>query len=89
MADEQVSQEEANYRAGQRGGPHCGICQYYGDHSCTEVAGDISPYGLSNIFAYEKNPWAQGAPPQPSAPADEDSDATGNVQIGNRTYPAE
>ena len=54
-----ITQAEANYR---KGSPVecCGICAYYqGYHRCSQVMGNISPYGLSNVFRAESNPFGK------------------------------
>jgi hypothetical protein len=51
------TQGEANYG---RGDPidHCGICRYYqGSHRCSQVMGYISPFGISDVYAPDKNPF--------------------------------
>jgi hypothetical protein len=51
------TQAEANYRGGNPTS-HCGVCVYYqGHHRCSKVSGDISPYGLCDIFEADKNPF--------------------------------
>jgi len=53
------TQAEANYG---RGDPvsHCGICAYYRGHgACSQVMGRISPYGLSDVFQAEPNPFGK------------------------------
>jgi hypothetical protein len=58
MAKKQT-QAEADYG---RGDPvnHCGICVHYmGYHRCTKVMGDISPYGLSNMYQAERTPFGR------------------------------
>jgi hypothetical protein len=53
------TQAEANYG---RGDPidHCGICRYYqGHHRCSQVMGDISPYGISDIYRRDNNPFGK------------------------------
>jgi hypothetical protein len=58
MAKKQ-SQGEANYG---RGDPvnHCGICIYYqGHHRCSKVLGDISPYGISDVYQADTNPFGK------------------------------
>jgi hypothetical protein len=57
------TQAEANYR---RGDPvnHCGICIYYqGHHRCSQVMGIISPYGLSDVYKAENNPFGKTLAP--------------------------
>jgi hypothetical protein len=59
-----VTQAEAGYG---RGNPidHCGICHYYqGSHRCMKVMGNISPFGLSNVYARENNPFGATLAPQ-------------------------
>jgi len=56
-------QADVNYR---RGNPidHCGICKYYqGMHRCARVQGDISPYGISDVYLREKNPFGSTLAP--------------------------
>ena len=50
------TQAEASYR---RGDPidHCGVCRYYMGHRCSQVMGAISPYGISDVYSREKNPF--------------------------------
>jgi len=51
------TQAEARYR---RGDPisHCGICVHYqGHHRCSQVMGDVSPYGVSDAYKFEINPF--------------------------------
>lgn len=58
-----MNQAEARYR---RGTPinHCGICIYYqGGHRCSKVEGDITPYGISDVFMAEKNPFGSTLAP--------------------------
>jgi hypothetical protein len=58
------TQAEARYR---RGNPmdHCGICAYYRGHGvCSQVMGRISPFGLSDIFQSENNPFGKTLAPQ-------------------------
>jgi len=50
---------EANYR---RGDPidHCGICRFYqGEGRCSRVMGNISPYGISDIYNRLLNPFGK------------------------------
>jgi hypothetical protein len=57
------TQKEANYR---RGDPvnHCGICKFYqGHHRCSKVLGDITPYGLSDLYAPDTNPFGKTLAP--------------------------
>jgi hypothetical protein len=57
------TQAEANYR---KGNPieHCGICRYYrGLHRCSLVMGDISPFGLSDVFRAEPSPFPKTLTP--------------------------
>jgi hypothetical protein len=57
------TQAEANYR---RGNPinHCGVCRYYqGYHRCSQVMGNISPYGLSDVYVRELNPFGKTLSP--------------------------
>jgi hypothetical protein len=54
-----ITRAEANYR---KGSPVecCGICAFYQGHNrCSQVMGDISPYGLSDVFRAEGNPFGR------------------------------
>jgi len=55
------SQQEANYREGnpQRS---CGLCGYFDSkgHSCDVVEGDISPFGYSDRYQRQDNPFREG-----------------------------
>ena len=61
-----MKQAEANYR---RGTPinHCGICVFYQGHRCSKVEGAISPYGLSDVYRPEKNPFGGTLSPNEKA----------------------
>ena len=53
------TQAEANYG---KGSPveNCGICVFYqGFHRCSQVMGNISPYGISDIYKAEHNPFGK------------------------------
>jgi len=53
------TQAEANYG---KGSPveNCGICVFYqGQHRCSQVMGNISPYGLSDLYKAERNPFGR------------------------------
>jgi hypothetical protein len=56
-----MSQQEANYREGnpQRS---CGLCGHFDSkgHSCDVVDGEISPFGFSNLFLRQDNPFREG-----------------------------
>src|SRR6476646_3027264 len=56
-----MSQQEANYREGnpQRS---CGLCGHFDSkgHSCDVVEGDISPFGFSNLYLRQDNPFRTG-----------------------------
>lgn len=57
------TQAEAGYR---RGDPvaHCGVCVFYlGHHRCSQVMGDITPYGFSDVFKPEVNPFGKTLAP--------------------------
>lgn len=59
-----MTQAEANYR---RGDPinSCGVCRFYqGHHRCSQVMGVISPYGLSDPYRPEQNPFGKTLSPQ-------------------------
>ena len=55
------SQQEANYREGnpQRS---CGLCGHFDSkgHSCDVVEGDISPFGYSDLYLRQDNPFREG-----------------------------
>jgi hypothetical protein len=55
------TQEQANYREGnpQRS---CGLCGHFDSkgHSCDVVEGDISPFGFSNLYLRQDNPFRTG-----------------------------
>ena len=54
-----LTQREANYRKGSPVG-NCGICAFYqGHHHCSKVMGTISPYGISDVFRSEPNPFGK------------------------------
>jgi hypothetical protein len=56
-----MSQEEANYREGnpQRS---CGLCGHFDSkgHSCDVVEGEISPFGFSDSYLRQDNPFREG-----------------------------
>jgi hypothetical protein len=56
-----ASQQEANYREGnpQRS---CGLCGHFDSkgHSCDVVEGDISPFGYSDRYLRQDNPFRAG-----------------------------
>jgi hypothetical protein len=94
-AQKKASQQEANYREGnpQRS---CGLCGHFDSkgHSCDVVEGDISPFGYSDLYLRQDNPFRTGekeafkggtkvaviAPAAPMLPPG------GLLQIGNRRY---
>ena len=93
-----LSQEEANYR---RGLPtkHCGVCLYYegeDTQSCSKVDGPISGFGISDVFAMQKNPFGSTIGPKEAAMIDSmmtsGPDQSAHVagpaptMIGNRRY---
>jgi hypothetical protein len=99
-----VSQQQANYRMGnpQRS---CGLCQNFtgsagsDPYQCTKVAGDISPYGYSDEYTRQDNPFIAGfqegfdagaesetPSEQPTAGDVQDAPMQPGVQIGNRRY---
>jgi hypothetical protein len=54
-----LTQAEANYTHGD---PitNCGICSFYQGaitKRCTQVMGDISPFGVSDVFKVAPNPF--------------------------------
>jgi hypothetical protein len=55
------SQQEANYREGnpQRS---CGLCGHFDSkaHACDVVEGDISPFGYSDLYLRQDNPFREG-----------------------------
>ena len=55
------SQQEADYREGnpQRS---CGLCGHFDSkgHSCDVVEGDISPFGFSDRYLRQDNPFREG-----------------------------
>ena len=55
------SQQEANYREGnpQRS---CGLCGHFDSKgkSCDVVEGDISPFGFSDLYLRQDNPFRVG-----------------------------
>jgi hypothetical protein len=58
---QKMSQQEANYREGnpQRS---CGLCGHFDSkgHSCDEVEGEISPFGFSDSYLQQDNPFREG-----------------------------
>ena len=89
------SQQEANYREGnpQRS---CGLCGHFDSkgHSCDVVEGDISPFGFSDRYLRQDNPFRIGekegfkggtkvaviSPVATAAPP------SGLLQIGRKSY---
>ena len=55
------TQQAANYREGnpQRS---CGLCGHFDSkgHSCDVVDGDISPFGFSDLYLRQDNPFREG-----------------------------
>ena len=101
-AQGKLSQEDAHYR---RGTPlkHCGVCMYYEGEdtkSCSRVDGPISGFGISDVFAMQKNPFGSvigpqeakmingmmASPPDQSSAVQAAAPAAPRMQIGNRTY---
>src|SRR5262245_23996158 len=91
-----VSQQEANYRMGSRV-RSCGLCQYFtgsdgpGAYACTKVDGEISPYGFSDLYGRQDNPFIAGV--QESFDAENttedaapDEESEPRLRIGNRSY---
>jgi len=96
-----VSQQQANYRMGN---PlvNCGLCQNFtgsagtDPYQCTKVAGDISPYGFSDQYVRQDNPFRPGFQAsfdkgsETETPAEDTADTEEpeqpRLQIGNRTY---
>lgn len=59
MASRRLTQAEVHYRKGSPVG-NCGICSYYqGHHRCSQVMGNISPYGISSVYHAEHNPFGK------------------------------
>ena len=56
-----VSQQEANYREGN---PRrsCGLCGHFDSKgkSCDVVEGEISPFGFSDLYLRQDNPFREG-----------------------------
>jgi hypothetical protein len=93
---QKVSQEEANYRRGQPT-KHCGVCMYYEGEdtkSCSRVDGPISGFGISDVFAMQKNPFGSMIGPREArmidsmmaSGPDQSPHVAPTVQIGNRRY---
>lgn len=94
-----LSQADANYR---RGEPmkHCGVCIYYEGEdtkSCSRVDGEISGFGISDVFTMQKNPFGSRIGPQEAAMIDsmmqsgpdqspQVQAAAPGLRIGNRSY---
>jgi hypothetical protein len=61
QGESKASQQEANYREGnpQRS---CGLCGHFDSkgHSCDVVEGDISPFGFSDRYLRQDNPFRTG-----------------------------
>ena len=60
-SEQKMSQQEANYREGnpQRS---CGLCGNFDSkgHACDVVEGDISPFGFSDTYLRQDNPFRTG-----------------------------
>jgi hypothetical protein len=95
-----ISQEQANYRMGnpQRS---CGLCANFtgsageGAYQCTKVEGEISPYGFSDWYARQDNPFIAGVQstfdegseePETEGPEQPEAASEPRLQIGNRSY---
>jgi hypothetical protein len=96
-----ISQQQANYRMGN---PRrsCGLCANFtgsagsAPYQCTKVEGEISPYGFSDWYARQDNPFIAGVQAsfdegsetktaaEDAAPAEEPEQP--RLQIGNRSY---
>ena len=53
------TQRETNYG---RGDPidHCGVCRNYnGYHRCSQVMGDVSPFGMCDVYKPQNNPFGK------------------------------
>jgi hypothetical protein len=49
-----------------RGNPidHCGICRFYQTpHRCSAVMGNISPYGICDVYRAENSPFGRTLAP--------------------------
>ncbi len=60
-SEQKMTQQEANYREGnpQRS---CGLCGNFDSkgHACSEVEGDISPFGFCDTYVRQDNPFRVG-----------------------------
>ena len=81
-----MSQEEANYREGnpQRS---CGLCGHFDSkgHSCDVVEGDISPFGFSDLYLRQDNPFRTGEKEGFKG----GTKVTGLLQMGRQSYGGE
>jgi hypothetical protein len=71
-----ISKEDANYREGTAF-ERCGKCQYYSNHRCKIVDGDIEPMMLCDHFEAPDDMAHKAIPKKKSAPkhdSDEDRD---------------
>ena|SRR5262252_5716929 len=93
-----LSQQEAGYRMGN---PlvSCGLCGNFtgsagsNPHQCTEVDGDISPYGYCPArYTRQDNPFLPGTQASfteeesPAADEEQPEQPQPRLQIGNRSY---
>jgi hypothetical protein len=59
MSSKRLTQAEANYKSGDPIS-NCGICSSYQGavtKRCTQVMGDISPFGVCNVMKVAPNPF--------------------------------
>jgi hypothetical protein len=64
MVKGKYTQAETRYR---KGNPieHCGICRFYqGHHRCSQVMGDVNPFGLCDALRAEPSPFPKTMTPQ-------------------------
>jgi hypothetical protein len=100
-AERKTSQEEAFYREGnpQRS---CGLCGHFDSkgHSCDVVEGEISPFGFSDLYLRQDNPFREGEkdsfkggkkvlPIGPPIGQSANSPPLGPMQIGRQSYGGE
>src|SRR5262245_30603266 len=93
-----VSQEQANYRMGA---PvrSCGLCANFGGSfgenafTCRVVDGEISPFGFSDSYARQDNPFIAGTQASfdegsetPEQDAAQQEPESPSLKIGNRSY---
>ena len=85
-APAKMSQQEANYREGnpQRS---CGLCGHFDSKgkSCDVVDGDISPFGYSDLYLRQDNPFREGEKEAFKG----GTKVPGLLQIGRKSYGGE